>query len=213
MYREDKLNEILERFPHMYNIDIGSNNEFLISSIYEEIRNLNQSIHALSKVIDVESTNGIWLDNIGGIFNIIRETGEDDGSYRIRILAYWLTVSRNATTDIIIKFLMSAIEDETNLFKYENGIGEITIILNKKLRAEIKNTITKSLLEIKAAGININLFFKYKMQVGNYMCGISQTGTTIQFYLEEILIDDIFQNKGYETNISKSGVIRMEGIY
>ncbi len=213
MYREDKLNEILERFPHMYNIDIGSNNEFLISSIYEEIRNLNQSIYELSKVINIESATGIWLDNIGGIFNIIRETGEDDGSYRIRILVYWLTVSRNATTDIIIKFLMSAIEGETNLFKYENGIGEITIILNKKIRAEIKSTIEKSLLEIKAAGVNINLFFKYKIQVGNYMCGMSQTGTTIQFYLEEILIDDIFQNKGYETGISESGVLGMEGIY
>ena len=213
MYREDKLNEILERFPHMYNIDIGSNNEFLISSIYEEIRNLNRSIYELSKVINIESATGIWLDNIGGIFNIIRETGEDDGSYRIRILAYWLTVSRNATTDIIIKFLMSAIEGETNLFKYENGIGEITIILNKKIRAEIKSTIEKSLLEIKAAGVNINLFFKYKIQVGNYMCGMSQTGTTIQFYLEEILIDDIFQNKGYETGISESGVLGMEGIY
>ena len=213
MYREDKLNEILERFPHMYNIDIGSNNEFLISSIYEEIRNLNQSIYELSKVINIESATGIWLDNIGGIFNIIRETGVDDGSYRIRILAYWLTVSRNATTDIIIKFLMSAIEGETNLFKYENGIGEITIILNKKIRAEIKSTIEKSLLEIKAAGVNINLFFKYKIQVGNYMCGMSQTGTTIQFYLEEILIDDIFQNKGYETGISESGVLGMEGIY
>lgn len=213
MYREDKLNEILERFPHMYNIDIGSNNEFLISSIYEEIRSLNQSIYDLSKVIDIENANGIWLDNIGGIFNIIREAGEDDGSYRIRILAYWLTVSRNATTDIIIKFLMSAIEDETNLFKYENGIGEITIILNKKIKAEIKNTIEKSLLEIKAAGVNLNLFFQYKMQVGSYICGISQAGTEIQLYIEEILIDDIFQNKGYETNISKSGVIGMEGIY
>ena len=132
MYREDKLNEILKRFPHMYNIDIGSNNEFLISSIYEEIRSLNQSIYDLSKVIDIENANEIWLDNIGGIFNIIREAGEDESSYRIRILAYWLTVSRNATTDIIIKFLMAAIEDETNLFKYENGIGEIIIILNKK---------------------------------------------------------------------------------
>lgn len=213
MYREDKLNEILERFPHMYNIDIGSNNEFLISSIYEEIRSLNQSIYELSKVINIESATGIWLDNIGGIFNVIRETGEDDGSYRIRILAYWLTVSRNATTDIIIKFLMSAIEDETNLFKYENGIGEITIILNKKIKAEIKNTIEKSLLEIKAAGVNLNLFFQYKMQVGSYICGISQAGTEIQLYIEEILIDDIFQNKGYETNISKSGVIGMEGIY
>ena len=213
MYREDKLNEILERFPHMYNIDIGSNNEFLVSSIYEEIRNLNQSIYDLSKVIDIGNANGIWLDNIGGIFNIIREAGEDDGSYRIRILAYWLTVSRNATTDIIIKFLMSAIEDETNLFKYENGIGEITIILNKKIKAEIKNTIEKSLLEIKAAGVNLNLFFQYKMQVGSYICGISQAGTEIQLYIEEMLIDDIFQNKGYETNISKSGVIGMEGIY
>lgn len=213
MYREDKLNEILERFPHMYNIDIGSNNEFLISSIYEEIRRLNQSIYDLSKVIDIENANGTWLDNIGGIFNIIREAGEEDGSYRIRILAYWLTVSRNATTDIIIKFLMAAIEDETNLFKYENGIGKITIILNKKLRVEIKSTIEKSLLEIKAAGINLYLFFKYKIQVGSYLCGLSQTGTTIQLYLEEILLDDIFQNKGYETGISESGAIRMEGVY
>ena len=212
MYREDKLNEILERFPHMYNIDIGSNNEFLISSIYEEIRNLNQSIYELSKVIDIESATGIWLDNIGGIFNIIRETGVDDGSYRIRILAYWLTVSRNATTDIIIKFLMSAIEGETNLFKYENGIGEITIILNKKIRAEIKNAIERSLLEIKAAGVNIKLYFKYKIQVGCYKCGISKSGTKIQLHLKEVLIDEIFKTKHFKSGISTAGVIKMEGV-
>lgn len=41
----------------------------------------------MSKVINIENANGIWLDNVGGIFNIIREAGEDDGSYRIRILA------------------------------------------------------------------------------------------------------------------------------
>ena len=213
MYRDDKLNEILVRFPHMYNIDIGSNNEFLISSIYEEIRTLNQSIYNLSRVIDIEKASGIWLENIGAIFGIYREKKEDDNNYRVRIMAYWLTVSKNATTEVIIKFLMLAIKDETNLFKYKNRAGEIEIILNKKLKAEIKNTIERSLLEIKAAGVNIKLYFKYKMLEGSYMCGLSQAGTEIQLYTEEIMIDDIFQNKGYETNISKSGVIGMEGIY
>ena len=213
MYRDDKLNEILVRFPHMYNIDIGSNNEFLISSIYEEIRTLNQSIYNLSRVIDIEKASGIWLENIGAIFGIYREKKEDDNNYRVRIMAYWLTVSKNATTEVIIIFLMLAIKDETNLFKYKNRAGEIEIILNKKLKAEIKNTIERSLLEIKAAGVNIKLYFKYKMLEGSYMCGLSQAGTEIQLYTEEIMIDDIFQNKGYETNISKSGVIGMEGIY
>ena len=120
MYRDDKLNEILVRFPHMYNIDIGSNNEFLISSIYEEIRTLNQSIYNLSRVIDIEKASGIWLENIGTIFGIYREKKEDDNNYRVRIMAYWLTVSKNGTTEVIIKFLMLAIKDETNLFQYEN---------------------------------------------------------------------------------------------
>ena len=86
-------------------------------------------------------------------------------------------------------------------------------VSTRTIKAEIKNTIEKSLLEIKAAGVNLNLFFQYKMQVGSYICGISQAGTEIQLYIEEILIDDIFQNKGYETGISESGVIGMEGIY
>ena len=50
MYREDKLNEILERFPHMYNIDIGSNNEFIIYTILEEIKQLNKSIYEFSNI-------------------------------------------------------------------------------------------------------------------------------------------------------------------
>ncbi len=212
MYRDDKLNEILVRFPHMYNIDIGSNNEFLISSIYEEIRTLNQSIYNLSRVIDIEKASGIWLENIGTIFGIYREKKEDDNNYRVRIMAYWLTVSKNGTTEVIIKFLMLAIKDETNLFQYENGIGEITIILNKKIRAEIKNAIERSLLEIKAAGVNIKLYFKYKIQVGCYKCGISKSGTKIQLHLKEVLIDEIFKTKHFKSGISTAGVIKMEGV-
>ena len=76
MYRDDKLNEVLERFPHMYNIDIGSNNEFLISSVLEEIKNLNQAVYELASMLDVSKANGIWLDRLGNIFGVYRESGE-----------------------------------------------------------------------------------------------------------------------------------------
>ena len=62
MYREDKLNEILEKFPHMYNIDLGSNNEFLVYSILEEIKQLNKSIYEFSNMLDIEKAKDIWLD-------------------------------------------------------------------------------------------------------------------------------------------------------
>ena len=101
MYRDDKLNEVLERFPHMYNIDIGSNNEFLISSVLEEIKNLNQAVYELASMLDVSKANGIWLDRLGNIFGVYRESGENDDIYRINILQYWLMVSKNATPILV----------------------------------------------------------------------------------------------------------------
>ena len=71
MYRDDKLNEVLERFPHMYNIDIGSNNEFLISSVLEEIKNLNQAVYELASMLDVSKAKKLLIDQIEELMNPI----------------------------------------------------------------------------------------------------------------------------------------------
>ena len=67
MYREDKLNEVLEKFPHMYNIDIGSNNEFLVYTLLEEIKQLNKSIYDFSDMLNIEKATNIWLERLGNI--------------------------------------------------------------------------------------------------------------------------------------------------
>lgn len=206
MYRDDKLNEVLERFPHMYNIDIDSNNEFLISSIYEEIKELNKAVYDLAGMLGIEKATGIWLDKIGSVFSIYRETQEMDNNYRIRIMSYWLTVSRNATIDIMIKFLILAIESEDNLFKYEKGSGVIYIVLNKKLKVEIRETIERTLLEIKAAGVNIVIDFKYKIQKGLLLCGLFSAWNPHLWKYEEELVDKLNQVKAEETGLTKLNI-------
>lgn len=206
MYREDKLNEVLERFPHMYNIDIGSNNEFLVYSILEEIEVLNKSIYDLASMLDIEKASGVWLDRLGEVFGIFRGIGESDDLYRINILQYWLVVSKNATSEIMIKFLVLIIGEEENLYEYDRLNGKIKIVLNKKLNIEIKELVQRTLLEVKATGIDIIIDFKYKIQKGSLLCGLFSSWNPHIWKYEEELLDRLDQIKVEETNMTKLNV-------
>ena len=206
MYREDKLNEVLEKFPHMYNIDIGSNNEFLVYTLLEEIKQLNKSIYDFSDMLNIEKATNIWLERLGNIFGVYRENLENDNSYRIRILSFWLSVSKNATLEIMIKFLILAIEKEENLYKYDKGNGVIHIILNKRLDLNLRETIEKILLDIKAVGVNLIIEFKYKIQVGYLGCNLFQCWQPHIWKFEEKLVDKLNETKVEETNLTKLNV-------
>lgn len=90
--------------------------------------------------------------------------------------------------------------------------GVIYFVLNKALPYELKETITDMLLQVKAAGIKIFVEFKYKLQIGNYACGISQVGTIIHLNIVDGLFDGIEQEKSIETNITKFNVTGKEGV-
>lgn len=213
MYRDDKLNEVLERFPHMYNIDIGSNNEFLINSILEEIKNLNHAVYELASMLDVGKAEGIWLDRLGNIFGVYRETGENDEIYRISILQYWLMVSKNATSEVLMKFLFYII-DEEDLYVYKKQNGLIHIIINKTKEKEYRHLIEKVLLNIKADGVNFNFEFKHRIFREHFVCGATICGCDMfRIENEEIFVDKLLEIKHNETNLTESGYDSgMEGI-
>ena len=213
MYREVKLNEILERFPHMYNIDIGSNNEFIIFTILEEIKKLNDGISELANMLDIEKAHGIWLDKIGKTFSIIREKNEPDNEYKIRILQYWLIATRNSTLEIMLKFLFYVIsEDDLYVYKRKNGV--IYIIINKKKESQLKSVIEKVIMNIKAAGVNIELEFKHRIFKEHFACGATICGCDMfRIENEEIFVDKLLEIKRNETNLTESGYDSgMEGI-
>lgn len=213
MYREDKLNELLEKFPHMYNIDIDSNNEFIVFAILDEIKNLSEGISELANMLDIEKAHGIWLDRIGKTFSIIREKSESDNEYKIRILQYWLIATRNSTLEIMLKFLFYVIsEDDLYVYKRENGI--IHIIINKNREKQFKTVIEKVLLDIKAAGVNINLEFKHRIYKEHFVCGVTICGCDMfRIENEEIFVDKLLEVKHNETNLTESGYDSgMEGI-
>ena len=213
MYRDDKLNEVLERFPHMYNIDIGSNNEFLINSILEEIKNLNQAVYDLASMLDVNKASGIWLDRLGNIFGVHRDAGENDDIYRINILQYWLMVSKNATSEVLMKFLFYII-DEEDLYVYKKQNGLIHIIINKNKEKEYRHLIEKVLLNIKADGVNFNFEFKHRIFKEHFVCGATICGCDMfRIENEEIFVDRLLEIKRNETNLTESGYDSgMEGI-
>ena len=213
MYRDDKLNKVLERFPHMYNIDIGSNNEFLINSILEEIKNLNQAVYDFASMLDVDTAKGIWLDRLGNIFGVYREAGESDDIYRINILQYWLIASKNATSEVLIKFLFYII-DEEDLYVYKKQNGLIHIIINKSKEKEYRHLIEKVLLNIKADGVNFNFEFKHRIFKEHFVCGVTICGCDMfRIENEEIFVDKLLEIKHNETNLTESGYDSgMEGI-
>lgn len=213
MYRDDKLNEVLEKFPHMYNVDIGSNNEFLVESILKEIKNLNQAVYELSQMLDINQAKGIWLDRLGNIFGIYRDFGESDDIYRINILQYWLMVSKNATSEVILKFLFYII-DEEDLYVYRKQNGLIHIIINKNREKDYKHLIEKVLLNIKASGINFSFEFKYRIYREHFVCGVTLCGCDMfRIENEEIFMDKLLEIKKNEANLTESGYDSgMEGI-
>ena len=213
MYRDDKLNEVLERFPHMYNIDIGCNNEFLISSILEEIKNLNQAVYELALMLNVDEAEGIWLDRLGNIFGVHRDSGENDDIYRNSILQYWLMVSKNATSEVLMKFLFYIIEEE-DLYVYKKQNGLIHIIINKNKEKEYRHLIEKVLLNIKADGVNFNFEFKHRIFKEHFVCGATICGCDMfRIENEEIFVDKLLEIKRNETNLTESGYDSgMEGI-
>ena len=213
MYREDKLNEVLEKFPHMYNIEIGSNNEFLVHSILEEIKNLNQAVYELACMLNVEKASGIWLDKLGNIFGIHRENGENDNIYRINILQYWLMVSKNATSEVMLKFLFNVISEE-DLYVYKKTNGLIHIIINKSKEKDYKALIERILYGIKADGVNFTLDFKHRIYKEHFVCGATLCGCDMfRIENEEIFVDKILEIKHRETNLTESGYDSgMEGI-
>ena len=213
MYREDKLNEVLEKFPHMYNIEIGSNNEFLVHSILEEIKNLNQAIYDLANMLNVEKASGNWLDRLGNIFGIHRENGENDNIYRLNILQYWLMVSKNATSEVMLKFLFNVISEE-DLYVYKKSNGLIHIIINKKKEKDYRPLIERILYNIKADGINFTLDFKHRIYKEHFVCGSTICGCDMfRIENEEIFVDKILEVKHNETNLTESGYDSgMEGI-
>lgn len=213
MYRDDKLNEVLEKFPHMYNIDIGSNNEFLIESILKEIKNLNQAVYELSQMLDINQATGIWLDRLGNIFGIYRDLGESDNIYRINILQYWLMISKNATSEVILKFLFYII-DEEDLYVYKKQNGLIHIIVNKNKEKDYKHLIEKVLLNIKASGVNFSFEFKHRIYREHFVCGTTLCGCDMfRIENEEIFVDKLLEIKKNEANLTESGYDSgMEGI-
>lgn len=90
--------------------------------------------------------------------------------------------------------------------------GVMYFVFNKKIPIEKKESIQKTLLDIKASGVKIFVEFKYKLQLSGFACGLYQCGTTTQLDIVNALFDGILQTKTGETKITQTGNLGLEGI-
>ena len=147
MYKNSKeyTDEIINKFPHMYKRDRESNNYFLLELYLEEIRQVSKGIYELLKSLDIMKATGYVLDKFGILFNLKRNTRENDEEYRKRILAEISRKSRNATFETIISVLKIIIENyEQNIFIFKEGIVKTN---NKDIDLNIKNGSFKGKFE------------------------------------------------------------------
>lgn len=120
---KEYTDEIISRFPHMYNRDVDSNNYFLLSLYLDEINKVSKCLADMLKSLNILKAKNYELDYFGTIFRISRKKNEIDNIYRQRILAEILKQSKNATVETILNIFKIIIENfKENIFVYEEGI-------------------------------------------------------------------------------------------
>ena len=67
---KEYTDEIISRFPHMYNRDVDSNNYFLLSLYLDEINKVSKCLADMLKSLNILKAKNYELDYFGTIFRI-----------------------------------------------------------------------------------------------------------------------------------------------
>lgn len=125
----------------------------LLSAITLELQKVEDTLWSMYKERSLNTAIGVQLDHIGELLQVIRQQGESDSDYRIRIYAQIFIRRADTTADTI----MSAIEavygvNDSNLWEHYSGHMTGGIVISVVSGKTITNA-TKILKDISATTI------------------------------------------------------------
>jgi len=159
----EKTNKILNNLPDFMSTEDNSNNYKFIHSFGTTFDTLSANIDELKLSIQISTASGTKLDDLGKLFLLTRNGGENDSDFRVRILSFWEGYIQGGIKQSLIDTLKSltgatsVTYDETDdlIIKMSSTIPNLSINLG---------TISSVLNDIKPAGTFIYLTLSSKLE-------------------------------------------------
>lgn len=158
---ENKTDKVLGNLPKYMKRETTSNNYNFVKSYSDELDVFDINSTELKSNIQISTSTGTSLDDIGELFGITRVLVETDGTYRSRILAYWGSLLGGGTYASIKQSISSALSISTTditITDISVALFEIDIPINDETTLELMNTLSSIVEDIKAAGTKLKQF-------------------------------------------------------
>ena len=172
-------NKILENLPGFYAKHSGSINYKIFNSVGNEIDLYKIQQTNLVSEIQIDTATGIYLDGIGALFRLIRQSDETDSAFRARIKAHWQSNVGGGTVEAIrtaISNVMGVNTSAVEISENELKIG-VKITVTDPDAWDLFDTAINVANNTKAAGtfISVDLEPSYVI-TGIFTAGISSVG-------------------------------------
>ena len=152
---QSKTEKILNYLPDFLEKGEGNNYDF-ITSFDSEFQDLEDNITGLKESIQLSTSTGTYLDDIGKLFSLTRYSGETDSSYRERIKSFWQSRKGGGTATGIKEALYNLTNTPVSYITVadiDDMIIHVTVPINNFSSSSSAISVDNSVQETKAAGI------------------------------------------------------------
>jgi len=205
------LDEIKLKLPERYRH--GKNLESLLNSYISQLQFEETQINNLKLDLQIDTAKGVYLELIGRLLQVGRQSNESDSDYRSRIKTYISTVSIKTTENAFVKVLEESFGLSSDNYTISESANKITIRVELDGVSSEEDSLKENLDAIKGAGKYIileislsqgdfqeNLELSERLDVvdssddGYFKCGLSVCGDTLvppcgDYYAGYFLLD------------------------
>ncbi len=192
----EEIKRMMDFLPYHYDKETDSNNYNFLKSFAMINADLSDNILELEYAIQIDSASGSYLDDIGLLFRLSRNTDESDSDYRDRIKTYWLNYNRGGLKDNIISAYATffgldeskvSIDETTPIIVVVTV--DITSILGSSMpsMSDLEDTIN----DIKAAGVRVTGKLSFVASEDDYEYTDAYVITTVPGTY--MIVDDSYQ--------------------
>ena len=157
-----KTNDILDNLPTYWKKDSTSKNYKFITSFDDNFQDVSDQTANLKLTIQLNTSTGQALTDLGAIFALNRNADESDNDYRARIKAYWPGFSGGGTIVSIkqtVNRMTGIPEDDVNVIEFHSGtyIQPLKVVVEATVPSlgTSVNVVSEVLQSTKAAGVYI----------------------------------------------------------
>jgi hypothetical protein len=149
--------KLLDNLPQHMSKDEDSNNYKFLKSFDPSLMDVDTNINGLKNSVQLNTTRGSYLDDIGRLFGINRATGESNINYRSRIKAFFQANlgggSKPNMKDALANSFGVDEEDITIILNTEDSaIFHLEVLINQDVPLSVFDNALRIVDKTKAAG-------------------------------------------------------------